>query len=41
MMRKTSDLIEKCGDGSSPSEAHCGGREGLGRDGGELYMLKS
>ncbi|MEA2006523.1 MAG: hypothetical protein U9O50_09750 [Acidobacteriota bacterium] len=31
----TSDLIEKCGDGSSPSEAHCGGWEGLGKDGGE------
>jgi len=34
MMRETSDLIEKCGDGSSPSEAHCGGWEGLGKDGG-------
>ncbi|MEA2005887.1 MAG: hypothetical protein U9O50_06465 [Acidobacteriota bacterium] len=34
MMRETSDLIEKCGDGSSPSEAHCGGWEGLGNDEG-------
>ncbi|MEA2005107.1 MAG: hypothetical protein U9O50_02415 [Acidobacteriota bacterium] len=25
VMREASDLIEKCGDGSSPSEAHCGG----------------
>jgi len=33
-MRETFDLIEKCGDGSSPSEAHCGGWEGLGKDGG-------
>jgi len=35
VMRETSDLIEKYGDGSSPSEAHCGGWEGLGKDGGE------
>jgi len=35
VMRETSNLIEKCGDGSSPSEAHCGGWEGLGKDGGE------
>jgi len=35
VMRETSDLIEKCSDGSSPSEAHCGGWEGLGKDGGE------
>jgi len=35
VMRETSDLIEKCGDGSYPSEAHCGGWEGLGKDGGE------
>jgi len=35
VMRETSDLIEKCGDGSSPSKAHCGGWEGLGKDGGE------
>jgi len=34
VMRETSDLIAKCGDGSSPSEAHCGGGEGLGKDGG-------
>jgi len=34
-MRETFDLIERCGDSSSPSEAYCGGREGLGRDGGE------
>ncbi|MEA2005298.1 MAG: hypothetical protein U9O50_03440 [Acidobacteriota bacterium] len=33
-MRETYDLIEKCGDGSSPSEAHCGGWEGLGNDEG-------
>ncbi|MEA2005427.1 MAG: hypothetical protein U9O50_04110 [Acidobacteriota bacterium] len=39
MMRETSDLIEKCGDGSSPSEAHCGGWEGLGKDGGEIEMF--
>jgi len=32
VMRETSDLIEKCGAGSSPSEAHCGGWEGLGKD---------
>jgi len=35
VMRETSDVIEKCGDGSSPSEAHCGGWEALGKDGGE------
>jgi len=35
VMRETSDLIEKYGNGSSPSEAHCGGWEGLGKDGGE------
>ncbi|MEA2004801.1 MAG: hypothetical protein U9O50_00815 [Acidobacteriota bacterium] len=35
VMRETSDVIEKCGDGSSPFEAHCGGWEGFGRDGGE------
>jgi len=35
VIRETSDLIEKYGDGSSPSEAHCGGWEGLGKDGGE------
>jgi len=34
-MKETSDLIERCGDGSSPSEAYYGGREGLGRDGEE------
>ncbi|MEA2006349.1 MAG: hypothetical protein U9O50_08865 [Acidobacteriota bacterium] len=34
-MRETSDLIEKCGAGSSPSEAHCGGWEGLGNDEGK------
>ncbi|MEA2005346.1 MAG: hypothetical protein U9O50_03695 [Acidobacteriota bacterium] len=33
MMRGTG-LIEKRSDGSSPSEAHCGGWEGLGKDGG-------
>jgi len=35
VIRATSDLMEKCGDGSPPSEAHEGGREGLGKDGGE------
>jgi len=34
-MRETSDLIEEYGAGSPPSEAHCGGWEGLGKDGGE------
>jgi len=34
VIRETSDLIEECGDGSFPSEAHCGGWEGLGKDGG-------
>jgi len=34
VMRETFDLIEKCGNGSSSSEAHCGGLEGLGKDGG-------
>ncbi|MEA2005703.1 MAG: hypothetical protein U9O50_05535 [Acidobacteriota bacterium] len=34
VMRETSDLIEKYGDGSSLSEAHCGGWEGLGNDEG-------
>ncbi|MEA2005597.1 MAG: hypothetical protein U9O50_04985 [Acidobacteriota bacterium] len=33
-MRETSNLIEKCGDDSSPSEAHCGGWEDLGNDEG-------
>ncbi|MEA2005666.1 MAG: hypothetical protein U9O50_05335 [Acidobacteriota bacterium] len=32
VIRETFDLIEKCGDGFSPSEAHCGGWEGLGKD---------
>ncbi|MDH4218654.1 MAG: hypothetical protein OEZ52_05520 [Candidatus Aminicenantes bacterium] len=35
VMRETSDLIEECGDDSSASEAHCGGWEGLGKNGGE------
>ncbi|MDH4217191.1 MAG: hypothetical protein OEW23_00265 [Candidatus Aminicenantes bacterium] len=35
MIRETIGLIEKCGAGSPPSEAHCGGWEGLGKDGGE------
>jgi len=39
-MRETSDLIEKCGAGSSPSEAHCGGWEGPGKDGGEPALLQ-
>jgi hypothetical protein len=37
-IRETSDLIEECGEGSSPFEAHCGGWEGLGKDGGELAL---
>jgi len=40
VMRETSDLIEKCGDGSSPSEAHCGGWEGLGKDGEEPALCR-
>ena len=32
VMRETSDLMGKCGDGSPPSEAHEGGWEGLGKD---------
>jgi len=39
VMRETSDPIEKGGDGSSPSEAHCRGWEGLGKDGGNREML--
>jgi hypothetical protein len=35
VLRETSDLIKKFGADSSPSEAHCGGWEGLGKDGGE------
>jgi len=34
-MRETSGPIEKCGDGSFPSEAHCEEWQGLGKDGGE------
>ena len=34
-MRKVSDLMEKCSDGSPSSEAHGGGWEGLGLDGEE------
>jgi hypothetical protein len=34
-MGETSDLIEKCDAGSSPSDAYGGGWEGLGKDGGE------
>jgi hypothetical protein len=34
-MRKISNLLESCSDGSSPSEVHGGGWEGLGEDGGE------
>jgi len=40
VVRETSGLMEKCGDGSSPSEAHGGGQEGLGRDGGEPALQK-
>ncbi len=28
---ETSDLIEECSDGSSPKEAHCGGRRVLAK----------
>ncbi len=31
-MGEISDLIEECGDGSSPSEAHYGEWEGLWRE---------
>jgi hypothetical protein len=37
-MRETSSLIEECGDGSSPSEAHSGGWEGLGKYGREPVL---
>ncbi len=40
MMRETSDLIEEFGDGFPPSEAHCGGWEGLGKDGGKPALLQ-
>jgi len=33
VIREISDLIEKCGDGSSPSGAYGGGWEDLGEDG--------
>ncbi|MEA2005285.1 MAG: hypothetical protein U9O50_03370 [Acidobacteriota bacterium] len=33
-MRETFDLIEKCGNSSSPSEAYCGGQKNLGNDEG-------
>jgi hypothetical protein len=41
-MRETSYLTGKCSGGSPPSEAHGGGWEGLGWDGGEppLYQIK-
>jgi hypothetical protein len=41
VMKEISDLVEKCGDGSSPSEAHEGGKD-FGWDGGEppLYQIK-
>jgi len=35
VMKETSDLMEKSGDESPPSEAHGGGWEGLDTDGGE------
>jgi len=38
VIRETSALIEEYSDGSSPSEDHCGGWEGLGKDGGELVL---
>jgi len=40
-MRETSDLTGKCSGGSPPSEAHGGGWEGPGWDGGEssLYQI--
>lgn len=34
-MRETSELMKVRGDGFSPSEAHGGGLEGLGKDRGE------
>jgi len=40
MMRDTSDLIEKCGDGSSPSKADGGWWAGLGKDGEEPAPYK-
>ncbi len=33
VMGETSYIIEECGDGSHPSEAYNGGREGLWRGG--------
>jgi hypothetical protein len=38
IMQEASDLMGKCGDGSSPSDAHKGGGEGLGQDGGESSL---
>ncbi|MDH4220868.1 MAG: hypothetical protein OEZ52_13675 [Candidatus Aminicenantes bacterium] len=38
VLMEISNLIEKCGAGSPPSEAHCGGWEGLGKDGGEPVL---
>jgi len=38
MIRETSDLMGNCGGGSPASEAHGGGWEGLGLDGGELAL---
>jgi hypothetical protein len=38
VMRKTSDLMGKSGDGSSPSEVHGGWWNGFGEDGRELAL---
>jgi len=37
-MKETSDLMEECGVGSSPSEAHGEGEKGLGLDRGEPVL---
>jgi len=39
VIRETSGLMEKCGGGSVPSEAHGGGWEGLGQDEAEPPLL--
>jgi len=41
VMRETSDLIEKCGDGSSSSEVHCGWWEGQFLKNYELVSLQA
>jgi len=37
---ESSYFIERCSDGSSLSEAHGGGWEGLGLDGGEPALIR-